>query len=257
MVYVTLVVTGLFLAFLERFPGLRFRRMPFFRHFFASDVFYLLTGFVAGTSLTYAFIISGSAALGSIGIPRLSTLDVPAWISVSIALIAFDFGNYVAHSLMHKYDTLWEIHKVHHSSRGLDWLATFRSHILEQTLRRLLAPFALIVVGVPLQAVTIAGCLFYAWGMFIHSNLSVNLRAIETVLVTPRLHRVHHDANAANMNLGTLLIVWDRLFGKLSFQETPADVIFGVPGEVDSYPQDWWAQLREPLRRTVQITRTA
>jgi sterol desaturase/sphingolipid hydroxylase (fatty acid hydroxylase superfamily) len=186
--------------------------------------------------------------LGSIGFPRLSAVDLPAWVFGIFALVSLDVGNYGAHWLMHRYDALWEIHKVHHSNRLLDWLATFRSHILEQILRRLLAPLMLILVGVPVEAVAVAASVFYAWAMFIHSNLNLNLRAIEPILVTPRLHRLHHDSSAGNKNLGTVFTVWDRLFRKLDVREVSNDVVFGVPGQVDTYPQGWWSQFVEPLR---------
>lgn len=248
MIYLTLLITGVTLASLERLPGLRFRRAPLFRRFFASDMFYLLTGFVAGTSLTYSFIFSASQVLGSLGAPRLSTLDVPLGISGIVALIAIDFGNYAAHWLLHRYDALWEIHKVHHSSRLLDWLSTFRSHILEQFLRRVLAPLMLVLIGVPLDAVALGASVFYAWAMLIHSNLSLNLRKLEPILVTPRLHRLHHDSSTANKNLGTVFTIWDRMLGTSDVRESSGSVIFGVPGEVGKYPQGWWAQFIEPFR---------
>jgi lathosterol oxidase len=250
MIYVAFVVSGLLLASLERLPGLRFRKAPFLRAFFASDVFYLLTGFVAGTSLTTAFIVSASALLGSLGVPRLAALDLPLWVGAGVALVTLDLGNYVAHWLLHRYDALWEIHKVHHSSRALDWLATFRSHLLEQALRRLLAPFAVIAVGVPIEAVIVGGSLFNAWAMLIHSNLSLDLHVLEPVLVTPRLHRIHHDPATTHKNFGTLLTLWDRLLRDTFVRrDVPPDVRFGIPDEIETYPQGWARQAVEPLRR--------
>jgi lathosterol oxidase len=250
MVYAVLVVSGVILASLERLAGLRYRRAPLFRAFFASDAFYLLTGFVAGTSLATAYVASASAALGALGVPRLAALDPPLWVGAAVSVVALDLGNYLAHWLMHRYDALWEIHKVHHSSRTLDWLATFRSHLLEQALRRVLAPLGLIVVGVPIEAVIVGASVFNAWAMLIHSNLGVDLRALEPVLVTPRLHRVHHDPATTHRNFGTFLTLWDRLLrDRFVTRDVASGVTFGVPEEVETYPQGWWPQLREPLRR--------
>jgi len=136
-------ITAFLLAAVERFSRLRFRPSPLFRRYFASDMFYLLTGFVAGGSLVVAFVASSSQWLGDTwGIPRLASADLPLWATTPLALVAIDLGNYLAHILLHRYSALWEFHKVHHSSRTLDWLATFRSHIVEQALRRLIAPCA-------------------------------------------------------------------------------------------------------------------
>ena len=52
---ISLLVAAALVAFMERVPRLRFRPLPFFRRFFATDVFYLLTGFVAGGSIAVAY----------------------------------------------------------------------------------------------------------------------------------------------------------------------------------------------------------
>lgn len=244
-------LNGLLLAFVERLPGVRWRRAPLWRPFLPSDVWYLLTGFVAGTSLATAYVVSASALLGALGVPRLADLHPPLWLGAILTVLSLDAGNYLAHWLMHRHDALWEIHKVHHSSPTLDWLAAFRSHILEQALRRLLAPVAVIVVGVPIDATLVGASIFNAWAMLIHSNLGVDLRFLEPVLVTPRLHRVHHDPASTHRNFGTFLTVWDRLLrARFVDREVASDVTFGVPGELHTYPQGWWRQLVAPFSST-------
>src|SRR5439155_430340 len=163
----TIAVGALVLALLERSERLRFRASPLWRAHAASDVIYLLTGYVAGGSLALAYVVATSHWLGRIGLPRLAA---PRWASVPLALVALDLGNYAAHWLLHRVDVLWEFHKAHHSSPTLDWLATFRSHLVEQTLRRLVGPTLLIVAGVPPDAVVGAAALFTAWAMPNHSR---------------------------------------------------------------------------------------
>jgi sterol desaturase/sphingolipid hydroxylase (fatty acid hydroxylase superfamily) len=142
---------------------------------------------------------------------------------------------------------LWEFHKIHHSSLTLDWLVTFRSHIVEQIFRRLIAPAALIIVGFPLNSVLIAGGVFIVWAMLNHSNLRLNLGPLETVLITPRLHRVHHLYKTSEKNLGTIFTFWDRLRGTFVFVETNEKSLFGNGDAV--YPQKWLSQLAEPVLR--------
>ena len=77
------------LAALERFPSLRFRPSPLFRRHFASDVVYLLTGYVAGGALALAFVSEGSNLLDAVfGIPRVSTAGLPLWLTAPTALVA-------------------------------------------------------------------------------------------------------------------------------------------------------------------------
>lgn len=241
-----ILAPALLLALLERSSRLRFRPLAFLRPYFATDVIYLATGYVAGASLALAYVAAGSAALGRVGLPRLAALGLPLPIAVPLALVALDAGNYLAHWMLHRVDALWEFHKVHHSSRTLDWLATFRSHLVEQAVRRLVAPLLLVVAGFPLDAVVVAAGLFTAWATFNHSNLRARLGPLEALLVTPGFHRAHHVPRTTERNLGTVFTVWDALRGTLVRAETDADVELGLPLETWSYPQDWLRQLVEP-----------
>ncbi len=242
-------VLGAFFALLERLPALRFRELPLLRKWFAGDIVYLLTGWVAGTGVTIAFVIAASEALGRLGMPRLAGLDVPLWAAAPLCLLALDVGNYGCHWMLHRFDALWEIHKVHHSSPALDWLATFRSHLLEQGLRRLVAPSLLILIGAPLSGILVASVVFNFWAVANHSNLRLDLRWLEPVFVTPRLHRLHHAPETAQQNFGTILTLWDRLRGTLVVRDLEPEHRLGIPGEVESYPQGWRRQLLEPPRR--------
>jgi sterol desaturase/sphingolipid hydroxylase (fatty acid hydroxylase superfamily) len=242
-------VVAVTLAVLERFPSLRFQRSRLLRRYVGSDLVYLLTGFVAGGSLALSFIAVGSDLVGSVfGLPRLSARDLPLWVTASAALVALDLGNYTAHSLLHRFGPLWEFHKVHHSIETLDWLATFRSHIVEQMLRRLVAPLLLILVGFPGDAVALAGGIFLAWAILNHANVDLKLGFLESLFVTPRLHRIHHVPGTDDRNFGTVFTVWDRLRGTLVVRDTSPDVALGVAGEMN-YPQGWLRQLVEPPRR--------
>jgi sterol desaturase/sphingolipid hydroxylase (fatty acid hydroxylase superfamily) len=232
---------------LERAPALRFRASRFLRAHFASDTLYLLTGYVAGGSLALGWVAALSGLLHTgLGLPPAAGA-APAWVALPLALVALDLGNYVAHWSLHRFDWLWEFHKIHHSSPTLDWLATFRSHLVEQALRRLVAPLLLVVAGFPLDTIALAAALFLAWAILNHANLRLPLGRIESVLVTPRLHRLHHVPRTTERNLGTLLTLWDRLRGTLVVAEPAADAAFGIPGEMDGYPHSWSRQLVRPL----------
>ncbi len=250
-------LAAVILATLERFPSLRFRPLPLFRRYVTSDVVYLLTGFVAGGSIALAYIATASELLGALfGAPRLSSAGLPLWITMPAALVALDLGNYAAHSLLHRYPALWEFHKVHHSIESLDWLATFRSHIVEQTLRRLVAPALLILVGFPADAVALAGGVFLAWAVLNHSNLAVKLDVLEALFVTPRLHRLHHLPATDDRNFGTVFTIWDRMRGTLVVRDASFDETFGFDGQ-GRYPQGWLRQLLEPFKALAHSARPA
>jgi sterol desaturase/sphingolipid hydroxylase (fatty acid hydroxylase superfamily) len=225
---------------------MRLRSQRFARSYFITDAFYLLTGFIAGGSLALAYVTYAGQLVGRVLIiPRLSELRWPLWLLVMAAVFALDAGNYLAHYCLHRFGVLWELHKVHHSSKELDWLATFRSHIGEQILRRLLAPVLLIAFGFPLNAVTIAGGFFIGWSILNHANLRIKVPFLETIFITPRLHRIHHINNAPNKNLGTIFTFWDRWRG--TFDATMYSDHCELGNGEKQYPQSWFPQFFKPL----------
>jgi len=239
------LTTVFLLALMERAVPLRRARL--LRPYFLTDIFYVLTGFGVGGWLAISYIshMTERAAPYLAGFRWTGTGFAT---SVLIALVLLDLGNYLAHVMLHRYEFLWEFHKAHHSSRHLDWLATFRSHIVEQLFRRFLAPVLLIIGGFPAQTVAVAGGLFLAWGIFNHSNLSLRLPWLSFLFITPALHRMHHVPGSDHRNFGTVLSVWDRLRGSLLTSEADSNAILGVPGEVETYPQSWGAQFIRPFQ---------
>jgi sterol desaturase/sphingolipid hydroxylase (fatty acid hydroxylase superfamily) len=245
-----MALVAMALAVVERVPAWRLRPARLLRPWLGTDVVYLLTGYVAGGALAGAWVAWATGWLDRYtGLGRVVWSGVPAWAQVPVALVALDLGNYGVHWALHRSDRLWVFHEAHHSSRHLDWMATFRSHVVEQLLRRALAPLALVLAGVPPAAVGTAAAAFLAWAMLNHANVRLPLGALERVLVTPRLHRVHHVPATTERNLGTVFTWWDRLRGTLVLAEPPPGAAFGLPREREVYPQGWGRQLVAPWTR--------
>jgi sterol desaturase/sphingolipid hydroxylase (fatty acid hydroxylase superfamily) len=239
-----LATTVLGLAALERFRAARFQAAPLVRPYFLTDVFYLVTGTVA---LGLTFRAAALALRGALSPWLPATL--PLGLAAPLAVVLYDLGAYASHLLLHRVDALWRLHKVHHSSRTLDWLATFRGHVLEHALRHVASAVFLVLFGFPAPAVAVAAAVYGAWATFVHANVRFELRVLEPLLVTPRLHRLHHAGGTSRANLGTLFSLWDRLGGRLvTDPQAPLEPL-GVPGERDTYPQRWLPQLLAPFRR--------
>jgi sterol desaturase/sphingolipid hydroxylase (fatty acid hydroxylase superfamily) len=238
----------LVLAVLER-TRLRRRPAPLFRQGFGADLGWLALGYLAAGAALFQVLSIASDVLGGAGVPRIGELGLPRWALVLLSLLLIDLGNYLVHRLLHAVPWLWRLHQVHHSSRQLDWLATFRSHLLEQVLRRLLVPLLLLLVGVPMVDVGLAAALFVGWGALNHANLRLPLGALEALFVGPRLHRIHHVPATTGRNFGTWLSLWDRLGGTLEVAEPAANAELGVPGAVHSYPQSFRGMLVAPFQR--------
>jgi sterol desaturase/sphingolipid hydroxylase (fatty acid hydroxylase superfamily) len=244
-------LAALVLALAERIPTLRMRRLPLLRPQLAGDILYLLSGFVVLGALTLAPVRAGSGWVAA----RLDLgwTAIPWAAQVLVALVLIDLGNYAAHRALHRVDALWRVHAVHHSIVELDWMATFRSHVLEQLLRRVMAPVGLVAVGMPIDATVTASGVFLVWAMTNHANVRLPLAWAEALVVTPRLHRLHHVPATAEHNFGTVFSVWDRLSRRLVVRDVGADTPLGLPRARTTYPQSWLAQLRAPFDRAVRV----
>jgi sterol desaturase/sphingolipid hydroxylase (fatty acid hydroxylase superfamily) len=138
-------------------------------------------------------------------------------ISIAFRLLLFylieDFTLYWVHRLMHT-KQFWRTHKWHHLPSYFYWLAGIRfsvPHII-------LFNFAFVVAR-PLLA-NAPGWVFQLVAMehifrniWVHMNVPWGSSWLEWLVVTPRYHQIHHSSEHYTNNLGSLLTVWDRLFG--------------------------------------------
>jgi lathosterol oxidase len=233
----------------ERVPRLQFRRSPFLRPSFLTDVGW----YVSAVLVTLAFgpIIEGlSRVVEASGIPTLASADLSLWILVPLAVVLYDLLTFASHVVLHRVGWLWRVHKVHHSSRVLDWLATTRAHVSEHLFRGIPTQVVLFAIGFPAEAVAIGLVIYAAFATLNHANLRFDLRFLEGVFITPRLHRLHHVPETTDKNFAAVFSFWDRMAGSLILKDTHPEESLGVPGEQLTYPQSWWRQLWEPFRRT-------
>ena len=102
---------------------------------------------------------------------------------------------------------------MHHTQPELSVLTSFRAHPLVHVSFLVASVPALVLVGngvVPAQVIVIYICL----AALPHANLAWGSgrmgRRVGRVLVTPASHRLHHaDVGRIDVNLGTILTVWD------------------------------------------------
>jgi sterol desaturase/sphingolipid hydroxylase (fatty acid hydroxylase superfamily) len=247
---VALATVYAFVAWLERRPALSFRALSSPRPYFATDVAWYGVAILA-TAIS-VFVLRPVLVNLGIGPVRDAVASMPFLVKLLIGVVVFDFVSFAVHRCLHRYDLLWNIHKVHHSTLQLDGFATTRTHMIENMLRFVPSQALLFVIGMPVSVVAASVAIAAIYGVSNHSNLGINLRWIEPVLVTPRLHRRHHVPSTTQNNYGGIFTIWDRLAGSLVRADTTPDERFGVPGEIDTYPQQFAAAFREPLRQAAR-----
>jgi len=145
------------------------------------------------------------------------------WIlEVAVGLLLFELGGYLYHRLAHRLPWLWRLHRVHHSSPALDWLAAFRQHPLEILLLTVVQNAPLVLAGVPLGAHATVVALLKLATIYVHANIEIPLGALAQIIATPRFHHRHHQRGGAVRNYASLFPFIDRLFGTHSAERAVA-----------------------------------
>lgn len=179
--------------------------------------------------------------------------------------VAFDFGRFVAHSLLHDLPWLWQFHRVHHSAEVLTPMTTFRVHPVD----------AAIMVWVPALTTGILTWLFHhlvdpgitfitflgTHAIIWVSNLVGNLRhwhvwlsygpTLNRWLISPAHHQLHHSCEERHMgcNRGFELAIWDRLYGTLYVPpESPEEFRMGLNDGSDGRWRSVWQLYWWPFR---------
>lgn len=140
--------------------------------------------------------------------------DMPLPCQLFLTLLGIDFSLYWIHRGLHS-KLLWSTHRWHHSPREMYWLAGLRASFPHNFLFVANSLVWAVAMRVPPEWVakgTFAAILSNNW---MHTNVRLNARWLETVLITPRAHALHHSRNPQHHhgNFGAFLSIWDRLFG--------------------------------------------
>ena len=156
-------------------------------------------------------------------------LPMPGWLAAVAGILVMDWAYYWWHYANHMVPFFWRFHNVHHTDLDLDVTTAARFHFGEIIFS---VPFRVIVValfGVPLPALLIFELVFESATLFHHSNWRLPLgleRALNHIIVTPRMHGIHHSIvqRETNSNWGTIFCWWDKLHLSLR-RDIPQDAI--------------------------------
>lgn len=188
---------------------------------------------VASTALTvattWAAQTSGKRLFGR------SRLDLGGGrLAAVAAVLGWDFLYYWNHRLSHESRWLWAVHVAHHSSEHYNLSTALRQPVAEGL--TLSIPYGLLaLLGVRPELVEQARGINLIYQFWIHTEAVNRIGWLEKVLNTPSHHRVHHGSNRQYLdrNHGSILILWDRLFG--TFEEEDEPVVYGLTRNINSF----------------------
>jgi len=183
-----------------------------------------------------AFGAAAWAAARDVGI--LHWLPAPRWLAIVAGFILMDWIYYAWHRATHRIGFLWRFHAVHHSDLDLDVTTAARFHFGEIVLSVPFRAAASVALGISVEALAAFEICFQVAVLFHHSNWKLPLgfeRALGLVLVTPRLHGIHHSIvrSETDSNWGTIFSFWDRLHRTLRRDVPQASLTIGVPAYRD------------------------
>jgi sterol desaturase/sphingolipid hydroxylase (fatty acid hydroxylase superfamily) len=183
---------------------------------------------------------------------------VPGFLKSVLAILLLDYTLYLWHVLTHRVPLLWRFHQVHHIDREMDASTALRFHFGEIALSVAFRAAQVLLIG-PAPAD------FAAWQIFLfvsilfhHSNVRLPIvweRRIARILVTPRLHGIHHSIapDEVNSNWSSGFTIWDWLHGTLRTEVSQKAVVIGVPGYGDDAHQELGSALILPFRTSGNI----
>ncbi|HEX6268080.1 MAG TPA: sterol desaturase family protein [Burkholderiales bacterium] len=175
----------------------------------------------------------GVTQQAGLGLMRLAGLSGALEFAVTFLLLDLSF--YYWHVANHRVPFLWRFHNVHHIDPDLDVSTAFRFHFVEVGFSAAFRAVQVLLIGPTLTAYMVYEVAFQLGTLFHHSNLRLPIpieRALNMVLVTPRMHGIHHsDIRDENLtNFGVVLPWWDSLHRTLRLNVPQAEVTIGIPG---------------------------
>jgi sterol desaturase/sphingolipid hydroxylase (fatty acid hydroxylase superfamily) len=170
-----------------------------------------------------------------------SPRGIALWVT---AAIAWDFCYYWFHRFSHEISVLWAAHAVHHQSEEYN-LSTALRQTSTSFLFGWIFYLPLFAIGFPLEVLLTVSAANLIYQFWVHTRLIGRLGPLESILMTPSHHRVHHAQNEryTDKNYGGMFILWDRIFGTFEPESDDEPVVYGVRQPLANW-NPFWANLQ-------------
>jgi sterol desaturase/sphingolipid hydroxylase (fatty acid hydroxylase superfamily) len=246
---IALVLLGILFVPMEKVRPVR-RGQRVLRHGVRTDVLHFVITGTLGTIALVALAIVTVLPLQAVTPESIvaAVQSQPALLQLVEALVVVEVAGYWAHRLHHEIPLLWKLHRVHHSSEQMDWLASAHLHPLDSATSRILAVAPLALLGFSRETFGVTLVLLQLHAIFQHANFRTRFGRLGTAISSPHFHHWHHagDPEARDRNYAGMFPWVDRLFGTY---HAPADRWPTRYGIDEPMPDGYLAQLRSPFGR--------
>lgn len=244
LLLISLLVWGIEIVFPWRKLQSIVRKDFFLDAFYMFFNFFLFSIMITGVyAVLELFFTKFGLTINSLAIINLSQL--PNILQLLIFFVLLDFVQWITHIALHRFEFLWQFHKVHHSVKEMGFAAHMRYHWMENILYKPLKTIAIMLLGgfEPEQAYIIH-FLAITIGHLNHANVKITWGPLKYLLNNSVMHLYHHAYHLPKkygVNFGISLSIWDYLFKTNYIPEPNAEEKLGFEGD-ENFPQDFVGQ---------------
>ncbi len=190
--------------------------------------------------------------------PRLLRLGI-----LALCVVVQDFMTFIVHVWQHRWRSLWELHKVHHSVEFLIPVSNLRFHPVQAIIDDFGTniPIGLILgvtsyaFALPVHDSSLIGLDAYFVANMLsfyhlrHSHIALRYGWLERHLMSPAQHQIHHSREERHWgrNYGLCFSWWDRWYGTIVYSSPQERFALGLPGDIqgeyDSAAKLFWTPL--------------
>jgi len=246
LVLLSLVVWGLEILFPWR------KNQAIIRKDFWLDAFYMFFNFYVFALIISGFYVIVELAAQNFGystgaLAIINVQEMPTWLGLLIFFILNDLVQRFTHVLQHRYNWMWQFHKVHHSVEQMGFAAHLRYHWMENIFYKPLKTLVVMILvgGEPSDAFIIH---YFAItiGHLNHANLNWSYGPLKYIFNNPKMHIWHHayslpDERSKGVNFGISLSIWDYIFRTSYIPESGRDIKLGFTG-ISKFPDSFLKQ---------------
>jgi len=211
----------------------------------------LLLGWALGWGSSPASVLE---AISNRPFALLAGLDLAPQLLLSLLL--GDLVGYWSHRWRHHWSLLWDYHAIHHSPKQLRWFHGARMHPGDDVVDNVAVGMALLALGVGPATLALHGPILLLHTIYLHADVPWTLGPLRYVLVSPRMHRRHHQVSVhgEGCNFAGMFSLLDHAFGTWQDPEEEFEgggaIRCGVDGR--SIPETLAGQLADPVARTLR-----
>lgn len=148
----------------------------------------------------------------------------PLLVEIIAAALMYEFFQYWFHRLSHEGkgwlgNKLWKIHVAHHLPDRVYLVMHGVAHPINTLIVMMIVPLTTWLTGVSPEAVMVWFAFRGLHGLISHFNVDIRAGWFNYIFVGTELHRYHHSANMDECkNYGSLLPIWDQIFGTFVYR---------------------------------------